>query len=55
MSEKYETEQYIAFHKALEQILEAMVNNTEPYCEANLELDDVNAEITIAFKEKTND
>lgn len=27
MSEKYKTENYIAFHKALEKMLEAMVNN----------------------------
>ena len=55
MSKKYETNNYIAFHKALEQMLEAMIIENEPYCEANIEMDNVDVEMTVAFKEITND
>lgn len=55
MSEKYETDNYISFHKALEQMLEAMINENEPYCEANIEMDELDVEMTIEFKEKKND
>lgn len=51
MDDKFETGNYIAIHKALEQMLEAMVNENEPYCEAEVTIDTAVVEIIIAFKE----
>lgn len=46
---KYETEDFIAFHKALEQLLTTMVNNARPQGNASFELGDFSATIDITL------
>ena len=46
---KYETEDFIVFHKALEQLLTAMLNNAEPQGNASFELGDFSATIDITL------
>ena len=46
---KYETEDFIAFHKTLEQLLTAMVNNEQPQGNASFELGDFSATIDITL------
>lgn len=46
---KYETEDFIVFHKALEQLLTAMVNNAEPQGNASFESGDFSATIDITL------
>lgn len=46
---KYETEDFIVFHNALEQLLTAMVNNAEPQGNASFEAGDFSATIDITL------
>lgn len=46
---KYETEDFIAFHQALEQLLTAMVSNEQPQGSANFESGDFSATIDITL------
>jgi len=46
---KYETENFIAFHQAFEQLLTAMVNNEQPQGNASFELGDFSATIDITL------
>lgn len=55
---KYKTEDFIAFHKALEQLLIAMVNNEQSQGNANFESGDFGATIDVTLNSlegETND
>lgn len=55
---RYETEDFIAFHKALEQLLIAMVNNEQPQGNASFESGDFSATIDVTLNSlegETND
>ncbi|MGQ4573732.1 hypothetical protein ACUIJP_06575 [Leuconostoc pseudomesenteroides] len=52
---KYETEDFIAFHKALEQLLTAMVNNEQPQGNASFESGDFSATIDITLNSLEGD
>ncbi len=52
---KYETENFIAFHKALEQLLIAMVNNEQPQGNANFESGDFSATIDVTLNSLEGD
>lgn len=47
---KYETENFIAFHRALENLLSVMIENEQPYGSAEFNTDgDFSARIDITF------
>ena len=47
---KYETEDFIAFHQALENLLSVMIENEQPYGSAEFNTDgDFSATIDISF------
>ena len=52
---KYETEDFIAFHKVLEQLLTAMVNNAQLQGNTSFELGDFSATIDITLNSLEGD
>lgn len=46
---KYETEDFIAFHKALEQVLSVMIETEQPYGSAKFETGDFGATIEVTL------
>ena len=46
---KYETEDFIAFHQVLEQVLSVMVEKEQPFGSAKFETGDLGATIEVTF------